>query len=89
MKKPVKKSKKLAKGSHLYSLLISSISVGCTLIGYFLIELQNVDFGSVDPLVIKGLLISIGVRSIIKLIVENMDYIQTNVTKMVAFVSKS
>lgn len=58
--------------AHHKSILISLSSAFVTFIGYVLLELQGQDLVGQDALVIKALLISVFVRSLIKL---GSDYI--------------
>lgn len=58
--------------THTKSILISLSSAFVTFIGYVFVELQGQDLAGQDALVIKALLISVFVRSLIKV---GSDYI--------------
>lgn len=65
------------KKKHITSLMISAISALVTIIGYMLVEMQHIEFESIDPLVLKTLLIGIFVRSFVKLLIESVDSMKT------------
>lgn len=64
---------------HTKSLLISLLSAIITFAGYLLIELQSIDFGGIDPLVLKTLVIGVCIRSLIKIGVDSIEQLKKEV----------
>ena len=65
---------------HTKSILISLGSAFTTFVGYVLVELQGQDLSGQDGLVIKTLLISVFIRSLIKLGTDYIEKLQETIS---------